>query len=151
MVLTSSSPPSCLSGMWSRGVQPTAVKYFPNNKQKTRTGMYLKKKSKCDFHVVTFTKKSTFFALKMHASPASKYVFSSAVKIFLFVANVNLQKSYQINRTLKEILCFERQSRKAIPTKCSVSHHPTDPFFQNSRITCKEASTLIYKHTILSY
>ena len=47
---------------------------------------------------------------------------------------------------------------KAIPTKCFVSHRPTDPCFWKSkkkkkkiRITCKEASTLVYKHTILSY
>ena len=44
---------------------------------------------------------------------------------------------------------------EAIPIKCFVSHRPTDPFFgkekkKYSRITCKEASTLIYKHTILS-
>ena len=46
---------------------------------------------------------------------------------------------------------------EAIPIKCFVSHRPTDPFFgtvkkkkKNYRITCKEASTLIYKHTILS-
>ena len=44
---------------------------------------------------------------------------------------------------------------QAIPIKCFVSHRPTDPFFWKSekkfRITCKEASTLVYKHTMLSY
>ena len=44
---------------------------------------------------------------------------------------------------------------KAIPIKYFVSHRPTDPFFWKSkkkfRITCNEASTLVYKHTILSY
>ena len=49
------------------------------------------------------------------------------------------------------------ETSKAIPIKCFVSHRPTDPFFfwkskkQKFRITCKEASTLVYKHTILSY
>ena len=47
----------------------------------------------------------------------------------------------------------------AIPIKCFVSHHPrTDPFFSKSEkkkkipdSLVKEASTLIYKHTILFY
>ena len=43
-----------------------------------------------------------------------------------------------------------------LTNKCFVSHRPTDPFFWKSkkkgkkfRITCKEASTLVYKNTIL--
>ena len=47
------------------------------------------------------------------------------------------------------------QNNKAIPIKCFVSHRLTDPWFWKSkkkiRITCKEASTLVYKHAILSY
>ena len=44
----------------------------------------------------------------------------------------------------------------ANPIKCFISHCLTDPFFwkskkKNSRIACKEASTLIYKNMILSY
>ena len=54
---------------------------------------------------------------------------------------------------------FRANVLKAIPIKCFVSHRPTDPLFwkskkkkkEKSRITCKEASTLVYKHTILSY
>ena len=50
--------------------------------------------------------------------------------------------------TSELILCFTI----FIPIKCFVSHRPTDPFFwkKKIRITCKEASTLVYKHTILS-
>lgn len=79
--------------------------------QNKDTDVFEKKKNKRDLYVVTFTKKWTLFALKMLHLRASKYVHSLAVKIFCFVANVNLQKSYQINRTLKEVLYFERQSR----------------------------------------
>ena len=47
-------------------------------------------------------------------------------------------------------------SSLAIPIKCFVSHRPTDPFFSKSKkqspdSPIKEASTLIYKHTILFY
>ena len=47
-------------------------------------------------------------------------------------------------------------SSLAIPIKCFVSHLPTDPFFSKSKkqilySLVKEASTLIYKHTILFY
>ena len=44
---------------------------------------------------------------------------------------------------------------EAIPKKSFVSHRPTDPFFSKSKKNpdsqVKEASTLIYKHTILFY
>ena len=48
-------------------------------------------------------------------------------------------------------------SPKAIPTKMFRFPSPDRPIFfgkvqkNTSRITCKEASTLIYEHTILSY
>ena len=44
---------------------------------------------------------------------------------------------------------------KAIPIKFFVSHPPTDPFFRKVKkktdSLVNEASTLIYKHTILFY
>ena len=47
-------------------------------------------------------------------------------------------------------------SSLAIPIKDFVSHRPTDPFFRKVKkkktdSLVKEASTLIYKHTILFY
>ena len=57
------------------------------------------------------------------------------------------------------LIRFPTKIAEDIPIKCFVSHRPTDPCFWKSkkkkknkfRITCKEASTLVYKHTILSY
>ena len=54
--------------------------------------------------------------------------------------------------------CEKNLLYKAIPTKCFVSYRPTDPFFSKSKkkqkipdSQDKEASTLVYKHTILFY
>ena len=91
----------------------------------------------------------------------------------------NIQKRIEVNRnglikkkmiehtekkhfSLKVIVTLEIPFKNqsifswAIPIKCFVSHRPTDPFFfgkvkKKFRITCKEAITLVYKHTILSY
>ena len=63
------------------------------------------------------------------------------------------------------ILQFKRNlylSCQVIPIKCFVSHRPTDPLFSKSKkkkkhktkipdSLVKEASTLIYKHTMLFY
>ena len=65
---------------------------------------------------------------------------------------------YKVLHFVNVFLYFSHHlcSAKAIPIKRFVSHRPTDPFFGKSkkkkkiRITSKEASTLVYKHTILS-
>ena len=61
------------------------------------------------------------------------------------------EKGNTFRGTVYPFSCFY-----VIPVKCFVSHRLTDPLFWKSekkkfRITCKETSTLVYKHTILSY